>query len=219
MVSGRIDSKPTNSIAIFFINSSRLIIEGLLSIFKDIKRFKIAGYAFDAKEALIKINEEVDLVIIGIDPTAMNGSDLVSTIKKLYPNIKMIAMGRTGKKHKIMQMLKAGCLGYIAEDSIDYDFNKALNTISHGKPFLCEKTVRIINDNDDRYELLNQLTQREKKIFELVAMGKKNIEIADQLGVSIRTIEGNRRSLMDKLHISNVSELTRMAIRYNVVDL
>jgi len=123
----------------------------------------------------------------------------------------------------VTQMLRAGATGYLLKDSADVDLLEAVQAVSQGKSFFSPAVARLMSDDYarqrgenavDRYE---SLSEREREIFQLVAEGKTNKEIAALLFISPSTVETHRARIMEKLDLHSAAEIVLYAVRRGVV--
>ncbi len=123
----------------------------------------------------------------------------------------------------VTQILKAGAAGYLLKDSADVDLIQAVSAVSHGKSFFSPAVARLMLDDyvrqrgehaTDRYE---SLSDREREIFQLVAEGKANKEIAALLFISSSTVETHRARIMEKLDVHSAAEIVLYAVRRGVI--
>jgi DNA-binding NarL/FixJ family response regulator len=125
----------------------------------------------------------------------------------------------------IIQALKAGAKGYLLKDSADAELLRAVGAVAAGKSFFSPAAAKVMLDDyvrrlsekgiTDRYE---SLSEREREVFQLIAEGHSNKEIADLLSVSPATIETHRTHILQKLDVHNTAELVLYAVRRGVIS-
>ena len=124
----------------------------------------------------------------------------------------------------ITQSVQAGARGYLLKDSAASDLVRGVEAVAAGKSFFSPAVAQVLSNTyarereahhvDDRYELL---TERERQIYQLLAEGNSNKEVAARLGVSLHTVETHRTRIMDKLDVHNAAELVLSAVRRGLV--
>jgi DNA-binding NarL/FixJ family response regulator len=123
----------------------------------------------------------------------------------------------------VRQVLKAGATGYLLKDSADVDLLQAVSDTSRGKAFLSPAVARLIRDDvvhlrrEDTIDRYEQLSAREREVFQLVAEGKANKEIAALLSISPSTVETHRAHIFEKLDLHSAAEVVLYAVRRGVV--
>jgi two-component system, NarL family, response regulator NreC len=125
----------------------------------------------------------------------------------------------------VTRVLQAGAKGYLLKDSADIELIRAVAAVAEGKSFFSPAVARVVLDDyvrrlvdkglSDRYD---SLSEREREIFQLVAEGQSNKQIADLLSVSPHTIETHRAHILEKLDIHNTAELVLYAVRRGVIS-
>jgi DNA-binding NarL/FixJ family response regulator len=201
-----------------------IVRQGLCSLVNNEEGMEVVGEAADGRTA-IKLARELkpDVIVIDVNMPGMDGVEATRRINRDTPDIKIIALSMYSKKSFILEMLKAGALGYILKDAAFDELIKAINTVIDGKKYLCPKSTNIILEN----YVLNPgntgvdklLTSREIEILKLLADGKPSKEIALLLNLSIKTVDACKRRLMKKLGVQSIAELVKYAIRESLTSL
>ena len=128
------------------------------------------------------------------------------------------------KDNFVVEMLKAGALGYILKDDAFDELVKAINTVMAGQTYLCPKAASVLVDQYVRSNPRNipaniLLTNRQREVLKLLAEGKSTKEIAFILSLSPKTIDACRRRVMEKLNVQNIAQLIKYAIREGLTSL
>jgi two-component system, NarL family, response regulator NreC len=153
----------------------------------------------------------------------LNGIEATRQITKRAPQTKVLVLSMYSDEAYVTQMLKAGATGYLLKDSADVDLLQAVQAVSQGKSFFSPAVARLMSDDYarqrgenlvDRYE---SLSEREREIFQLVAEGKTNKEIAALLFISPSTVETHRARIMEKLDLHSAAEIVLYAVRRGVI--
>jgi two-component system response regulator NreC len=136
----------------------------------------------------------------------------------------MLVLSMHADEAYVTQMLRAGAAGYLLKDSADVDLLQAVDAVSAGKSFFSPAIARVIADDyvrhladrgaTDRFELLSE---REREIFQLIAEGKTNKEIAALLFLSPSTVDTHRSRIMEKLDVHSAAEIVLYAVRKGVI--
>lgn len=139
--------------------------------------------------------------------------------------MKVIALSIHSSRRFVTEMLKAGASGYILKECLFDELVEAIRTVLNGGIYLSYKITGVVIDDyvnrlSNKYQPETPaLTAREREVLQLLAEGKSTKQIAQQLHVSSKTIESNRRNIMDKLGIHSVAELTKYAVREGLTPL
>ncbi len=208
----------TNKIKIIIADDHQLFRNGLKSMLVG-DTCEIVGEASNGKELLEKLNTiHTDLLLLDISMPEVSGLELIEQLKIKYKSLKCIILTMHEEAQYVMESLKKGADGYLLKDSSEQELKEAISEVMRGnkhfKNKVSELLVRQIS-NEDRSK--NILTEREIEIIRLVAEGKITKEIADQLHVSVRTVETHRSKIMKKLNVSNASEMIRMAYEKKLI--
>jgi DNA-binding NarL/FixJ family response regulator len=166
-----------------------------------------------------------DLVIIDISMPNLNGFDATRRITENLSGIKIIALSVHSSRRFVAEMLKAGASGYVLKDCLFDEVIEAIKTVLGGGIYLSPRITNVVIGDYVR-RLSKQhlfagpaLGDREREVLQLLSEGKSTKQIALSLDLSTKTIESNRRNIMEKLHINSVAELTKYAIREGLTPL
>ncbi len=192
---------------------------GLVQILKDEYPDAEINQVADA-ESLVNeaIKHEWDLVISDLDMPGRNGLEALQQIKLIKPDLPVLILSIYPEELYAVRVLKAGASGYLNKNSAPEELITAIERIKLGKKYITpEIAERLVDFNADKkpHELLSN---REFEIFKLLASGKTVTQIAEILSLASTTISTNRSKIMDKLGLSNNSELTRYAIAHHVIS-
>lgn len=149
-----------------------------------------------------------------------NGYDLAQSVLKTKPGISILVFSSTDTVYQIKKMLQAGCLGYLPKNADDETIVKAIETVAKGERFLSPSLEAALLDDMIRNKDKNKkttLTKREKEVLALIVKEYTNQEIANELYLSLSTIEFHRTSLLQKLKVKNTAGLVRVAIETGLV--
>jgi DNA-binding NarL/FixJ family response regulator len=155
----------------------------------------------------------------------MNGMEAIREIKKQSPKTKILVLTVHKTEEYILATLKAGADGYLLKDSTHTELMMAIKNVISGKhyisPGISEKVIEGYVEGKKTLKPRTSwetLTQREREILKLIAEGYRNKEIADDLCISVKTVEKHRANLMEKLNLHNVQALTAYAIEKGLVS-
>jgi DNA-binding NarL/FixJ family response regulator len=202
-----------------------ILREGLKALLSLNIELVVVGEAQDGREA-VRIASELkpDLVLMDLSMPRMNGIEAIKEIKKQHPEIKIIVFTVYKTEEYVLASLQAGADGYILKEANYAEFLIAIKNVLMGKHYLsAEISGKVIEGylkgQQDHAPLTvwDTLTSREREILKLVGEGYKNREIADDLCISMKTVEKHRENLMKKLDLHTASALTSYAIEKGLV--
>jgi DNA-binding NarL/FixJ family response regulator len=204
----------------------RILREGLRSLLSSSADFEVVGEAEDGREAIRCVEKmKPDLILTDLSMPRMNGMEAIREIKKQSPKTKILVLTVHRTEEYILATLKAGADGYLLKDSTHSELVMAVKNVLSGKhyisPGISEKVIEGYIEGKKTLKPRTSwetLTQREREILKLIAEGYRNKEIADDLCISVKTVEKHRANLMEKLNLHNVQALTAFAIEKGVVS-
>jgi DNA-binding NarL/FixJ family response regulator len=184
----------------------------------------VVAEAGDGREA-VRLAElhKPDVAVIDVAMPLLNGIEATSQITKRVPGVRVLILSMHSDEAYVTQILKAGAIGYLLKDSADVDLLQAVSAVAQGASFFSPSVARRMLDDyvrqpgervADRYELLSS---REREIFQLIAEGKSNKEMAELLFISLSTVETHRAHIMDKLDLHSAAEIVLYAVRRGVI--
>jgi DNA-binding NarL/FixJ family response regulator len=214
------------SIRILLADDHGIIRQGLRSLLEKEPDMQVVGEAEDGRKAIELVNEcSPDIVIMDITMPNLNGVEATRHITGELSKSKVIALSIHSNRRFVADMLKAGASGYILKECLSDELVQAIRTVSTGGRYLSPRiTDVVIDDYVKRLSTTPEsriatLTARERQVLQLLAEGKSTKQIALDLHVSSKTIEANRRRIMEKLDIHSIAELTKYAVREGLTSL
>ena len=210
---------------ILLADDHTVVRQGLRKILEARPQWEVVAEAADGREA-VKQAEEVkpDVAIVDVAMPLLNGIEAVRQIARKASGTRVLVLSMHNDEAYVTQMLRAGAAGYLLKDSADTDLLQAVEAVASGKSFFSPAIARVIADDyvrqledrgaSDRYELLSE---REREIFQLIAEGKTNKEIAALLFLSPSTVDTHRSRIMEKLDVHSAAEIVLYAVRKGVI--
>ena len=161
--------------------------------------------------ALLNANE-VDLILMDINLPEMNGMELCKVVKQQYPAIHIVGLSTSGEVSIIQKMIDNGAAGYLLKDASKAEIIDALHKVVKGKEYVNFSVSQILKTYKTDTHQLPVLTRREKEILELISEGLTNQEIAQQLFVTVTTVDSHRKNMLTKFKVKNTAALVKIAI-------
>ena len=215
-----------NRLRIVLADDHTILREGLRALLSAVPNFEIVAEAGDGREA-VRCVEKLgpDLLLMDLSMPRMSGMDAISEIKKRFPAIKIIALTVHKTEEYLMATLQAGVDGYVLKDATHDELVMAIHNVMAGKPYLSPGiSGKVIEGYLEGKEgslsvsSWQKLSQREREVLKLIAEGYKNKEIAEDLCISLKTVEKHRANLMKKLDLHNAATLTVYAMERGLVS-
>jgi len=215
-----------NKLSIVLADDHTILREGLRALLTADSNFEIVGEARDGREA-VRCVEKLgpDLLLMDLSMPRMSGMDAIREIKKRYPETKIIALTVHKTEEYLLTTLQAGADGYVLKDATHDELMLAIKNVMGGKSYLSpgvsEKVIEGYLEGKENTRSLSSwesLSQREREVLKLIAEGYKNKEIADDLCISLKTVEKHRANLMKKLDLHNAAALTVYAMDKGLIN-
>lgn len=210
---------------ILLADDHTVVRQGLRKVLEARPEWQVVAEAGDGREA-VRLAEETapDIAILDVAMPLLNGIEAVRQIARKVPATRTLVLSMHADEAYVTQMLRAGAAGYLLKDSADVDLLQAVEAVSAGKSFFSPAIARVIADDyvrqladrgvSDRFDLLSQ---REREIFQLIAEGRTNKEIAALLFLSPSTVDTHRSRIMEKLDVHSAAEIVLYAVRKGVI--
>jgi DNA-binding NarL/FixJ family response regulator len=207
------------NIGVLVADDHRITREGIGSLIEKESDMKFLAAAEDGR-TVVRLARELDpdVIIMDVCMPNMNGVSATMAILSEFPKIKVIALSALKDRRVVLNMLKAGVLGYLVKECSFKELSQAIRMVMANKTYFSSAVTDILVDevchspNRDSGAYA-RLSLRENEVLQLIAEGKTTNQIADNLHVSNKTIETHRKNIMGKLQIRNIPELTKYAVR------
>jgi DNA-binding NarL/FixJ family response regulator len=210
---------------ILLADDHTVVRQGLRKVLEDRPDWEVVAEAGDGREAVRQAEElKPDVAIVDIAMPLLNGIEVTRQIVKRSPTTRILVLTMHSDEAYVNQILQSGATGYLLKDSADVDLIQAVSAVAKGQSFFSPAVARVMLDDytrqladrgiTDRYE---SLSDREREIFQLIAEGKANKEIAAILSISPSTVETHRARIMEKLDLHSAAEIVLYAVRRGVI--
>jgi two-component system invasion response regulator UvrY len=201
-----------------------ILRKGVVEILSKFDNMTVIMEANNGKELIAKLQSATtlpDVCIVDINMPEMNGYDTASEIKKNWPDIKILALSMYDTELNVIKMLRSGANGYVLKDSDPEDLRIAITKVYkdgfYHSELVTGRMLNILHDPDGKMNI--ELNERELNFLGLCCTELTYKEIADQMFLSPRTIDGYRESLFRKLNITTRTGLAMYAIKAGVVSV
>ena len=212
---------------ILIADDHRVVIEGIRSALQEHPEFEVVGDAADGLQAVESAKSlGADIVIMDVSMPNLNGIEATGQIKQFNPEIRIVIYTMYSDKELVIDLFRAGISAYVLKDDPLSDLILALQAVKGGgtyfstlAPTILLRHVEELEEKTETEDPYDSLSQREREIFRLLAEGKSIKKIADQLFISPKTVETHKYNIMEKLQAASVVDLTKIAIRKNLIKL
>lgn len=203
---------------ILLAEDHRIMREGLKRLIDEQPNMEVVGESDDGIDAWQKACElEPDIVLMDVSMPRLNGADATAKIRELCPHVKVIALTAHRASAYLNQMLKAGASGYVLKHGAFDELLDAIQTVSKGGRYIDRASQEVmVNAPPDNVTWKGDpqgkpLSEREIQVISLVANGYTNKEIANQLAISVKTVESHKANSMQKLDLKSRAEIVDYA--------
>ena len=209
---------------ILLVDDHELMREGLRSILAREENVEIVGEASSGREAVsLSRTLDPDLVVKDVGMKDLNGIDATRQIRCEFPKVQVIALSCHSDDRYVSAIFEAGASGYLLKANAYADLRNALQAARQGKSYLCAEVTKGVVDASLHGPLSrvdpSALSEREREVLQLLAEGLTSSKIGKRLFIATSTVETHRRSIMRKLGIHSVADLTKWAIREGLTQL
>jgi DNA-binding NarL/FixJ family response regulator len=208
---------------VLIVDDHAILREGLRALLALADDLEVAGEAADGQQAIDQVRAlQPDVVLMDVNMPGLGGLEATLAIRRDHPEVKILVLTQYEDAEYVRRFLQAGVAGYVLKRSVGADLPNAIRAAARGglvlDPEVAQQALRgpAAGHGASPYD---SLTDREKQVLKLVAEGKSNKEVADLLGVSVKTAMSHREHLMEKLDLHSRTELIHFAIREGVVRL
>ena len=204
-----------------------IVRQGLIALLNADGNFKLVGEAQNGQEAVkLALSLRPEVILMDIAMPVLNGMEATRQILAANPAARIIILSAHSEEVYVDRMTEVGVAGFLEKQTSADILAKAIHEVAKGRtyfsPAIAKRMQATQNNPRDRDGLLKanskRLTSRETEVLQLVAEGSANKQVADTLGISIKTVEKHRQHLMDKLNIHDTAGLTRYAISNGIIE-
>jgi len=211
---------------ILLADDHTIVRQGLRKILESQPEWSVVAETGDGREAVrLTLLLQPDVAILDIGMPRLNGIEASRQIVRRLSHVGVVILSMHADETYIIQALQSGARAYLLKDSADTDLVRGVSAAAAGKSFFSPTVAKVMLDDylrhltqkgiTDRYE---SLSEREREIFQLVAEGRSNKEVADLLSISPSTVETHRAHILQKLDVHSTAELVLYAVRRGVIS-
>ena len=211
-------------IRLLLVDDHAVVRSGLRMLLDSQPDMEIVGEAQSGEEAITLVEaQKPDVVLMDVQMPQMNGIETTEKIKADRPETAVLALTMYEKDQYFFEMLRAGASGYVPKRAAPDELVKAIRTVMRGEVYLYPSMATLLvqdylGEGDDE-PACEDLTPREQEVLTLIAESLTNAEIAEQLTISVRTVDRHRENIMRKLNMHNRIDLVKFAIKKGLISL
>ena len=213
-----------SKIRVALVDDHQLVRDGIKALLQSTSDIEVVAEAGDGREAIALMSKEtVDVLVMDIAMSGLNGIDASQRIVDKHPDAKVIMLSMYDSEEYVVRSMRSGARGYLVKNMAPVELELAIRKVAAGGVYLSPAIGDAM-----RLQLLRQapgaesidiLSSRQREILQAIAEGRSTKEIADMLSISPKTVETHRSQLMQKLDIRDVPGLVRYAIRHGLISV
>lgn len=214
------------AMTIMIVDDHAIVRQGLCALIEKEEDMEVTAEAATGAEAIRLARERrPDVIVMDISMPDINGIDATRSITSESPGMHILALSMESDRRFVVEVLKAGANGYVLKDAAFAELATAIRVVAAGETYLPPRVTTLLIKEylqripDEVPATYETLSQREREILQLIADGSNAKEIAFAFGVSVKTVENQRHSIMKKLDLFSIAELTKYAVRQGLSSL
>jgi len=208
------------TLRVLLADDHALVREGVRHVLESVRGLEVVGEAEDGAQTVqLAVSLAPDIVVLDLSMPGLTGLEVMKRLREQVSATRVLVLSIHEDEEYVLQSVRAGALGYLRKDSSPAELREAVRTLGDGGSYFSAPVARALSDalqqervGEERNARVAQLTARERDVLIEIAGGATNKEIASQLGISVRTVESHRETLMRKLELRGVASLTRFAL-------
>lgn len=198
--------------SLFIIDDHQIARDGLKAILLGYSEYQVMGEAASGAEALQKLGTiQPEIIFVDLRLPDINGAELIEEIGKITPQSKCILLTAEPNTRDLQLAMGAGALGFLTKEIDSNEYIKALQFVTAGKKYIAQSFSHLLLDAP------SNLSDREIEVVQLIAEGLPYKQIADQMGISARTVESHKNNILGKLNVGSPVEMVRKAIKLGLI--
>ena len=212
----------SKKITVLLAEDHTVVRQGLKLILDTTDDIQVVGEAENGRQAVMLAKKlEPDIVLLDVAMPMLNGLEATKQLRLQSPRSKVVILSSYDDDRFVQQSLSGGASGYLLKHSAGNDLIKAIHEVNAGRKFFSpaiHKRLAAQQPQPADRPPKDPLSRREAEVLQLIAEGFANKQIADELEISVKTVEKHRQSMMNKLNIHEVAGLTRYAISKGIIE-
>ncbi|MCH2066122.1 MAG: response regulator transcription factor [Shimia sp.] len=205
------------TIKVMIVDDHPMVAEGIESILESYDDITVVGTLSNGREAVDQLPTlNPDVVLMDLNMPEIGGLTATEMLLEMDPDLRVLILSMHDSPEYISTALSHGAMGYVLKDVPTEEIKTAIDAVMSGKKYLCTGAKGSLEPSEDGAR--EPLTSREQTVLLQLAQGKSNKEVANELNISVRTVETHRKNIKRKLGISSTAGLTRYAMEHGVLQ-
>jgi two-component system response regulator NreC len=211
-------------IKIAIADDHAVVRAGLRALLRSEPSLSLIGEAAGGVEAVELAGRSCpDIMILDLSMPDLDGIEVTRRVKAICPTTSILILTVHEDEALLREAIKAGASGYVLKRAAEAELLSAINTVRQGHLYVDPALMRSLLEPEKKKTItptrtIEELTQREVEVLKLIVQGYTNKQMAEELKLSVRTVEGHRANINDKLGLRNRVELVRFAKEHNLID-
>jgi len=210
------------SIRIVLADDHAIVREGLKRLAADVPDFEVAGEPADGTEVMRVVREvDFDVLVLDLSMPGRSGMELIKLVKAEKPRLRILVLSMHQEMQYAVRAIKSGASGYLTKESASAQLQQAIRKIAAGGAYISSEVAEqlALGAMPGSEGLPHEsLSDREFEVFRMLVAGDAVSDIAARLNLSVKTVSTHKANLMQKLGLSNPTELVRYALKHGLAD-
>jgi two-component system, NarL family, invasion response regulator UvrY len=212
-----------NPIRVMIVDDHAILRAGVREMLQDEEDLQVVGEAGSAEETLQLLNggTEVDVVILDVTLPGQSGIDLLKTLRRDRPDLQILVLSMHPERSFAVRLMRAGANGYVPKMIEPEELVRAVRAVGSGRRYITPIVAELLASEAAAEEdgpLHNRLSERELQVFTRIARGVSPAVMANELGLSVKTVSTYRARILEKMGMRSNAEIAAYAVRNQLVD-
>jgi DNA-binding NarL/FixJ family response regulator len=200
------------------IDAERLFVEGFQALLSSDTEIEVVGNSHDGEDAQARVEAaRPDVITLDLRLNGSNGFGVLSDLTRLAPDARVLILTMSSSPDHVCAAFHAGASGYALKDQSSAEVCEAIRTVGAGHRYLAPRLPRALLDGGNGGTALDRLSPREREIFDLVVRGLSTQRIAEELTISVKTVETHRAHINRKIGAHSAADLIRYAVQHQLL--
>ena len=211
-------------IRVLVVDDHEIVRQGICSLLSEIDDIEVVAEAGDGRQAIdLAIDLKPDVILMDLIMPEMDGIEAIRYISTRLPEARVLVVTSYSGANEVFPAIKAGALGFLLKDTKPMVLVEAIRQVHQGQPSLHPRIARMLlqelNQTKPKEPSPEPPTVRELEVLTLLASGKNNLQIAEELVITEATVRSHVSHILDKLHLANRVQATLYALRQGLISL
>ena len=205
------------AIKLFIVDDHYMVIEGIHSLLQNEKEIEWTGHASNASSCMAYLQRQrPDVILMDISLPDKTGIDLCREVKEQFPGIHILGLSTFNQQSFIEKMMNSGASGYLLKNATQEELVEGIKKVMTGGQYLSFDAATALRKVETQSNV-PLIPRREKEVLGLIADGLTNNQIAQQLFISVATVDTHRKNLLAKFECKNIASLIKLAMQMNLI--